>query len=289
MADVQSQMDTSQFNAFIRNLDDDTKWKILDYIDQRPRVAIDNAIDDYPSCPPEVKDTIKQQNGIIVDQFDDLLARDDILSNFLDQVSTGVNPPFITGRQFSSSSPSASANVNQKTIEGAHAEAFEMLNIGKLSNARLGMGATGRSDEKVRGDSVTWLKLESQEPSTINGRAIIEKIDLLRKRLNSIKGEEYFTKFEAQLAVYGKGARYAPHFDSTDTSYPHRKLTCLVYLNPDWTANDGGQLCVHKPDGVLTLLPKADRFFIFPSRLVEHEVKPSLRDRTAIATWHHGA
>lgn len=46
----------------------------------------------------------------------------------------------------------------------------------------------------------------------------------------------------------GNGARYTRHCDNADRN--GRRLTALLYLNPDWKPTDGGSLRVFEPDGV---------------------------------------
>ena len=45
----------------------------------------------------------------------------------------------------------------------------------------------------------------------------------------------------------GDGARYVKHVDNNDGRQTGRKITCIVYANPDWKASDGGELRLHVP------------------------------------------
>eukprot|EP00931_Biecheleriopsis_adriatica_P079556 TRINITY_DN52966_c0_g1_i1.p1 TRINITY_DN52966_c0_g1~~TRINITY_DN52966_c0_g1_i1.p1 ORF type:complete len:298 (-),score=49.79 TRINITY_DN52966_c0_g1_i1:38-931(-) len=66
--------------------------------------------------------------------------------------------------------------------------------------------------------------------------------------LNSVK----LVRGSPMAAVYaGHGSRYTPHFDSRDKEIG-RVITCILYLNPFWTAQDGGQLRIWPQASSLT-------------------------------------
>ena len=69
---------------------------------------------------------------------------------------------------------------------------------------------------------------------TIDG--LVEKLSGKVKRLKNVKHRS-----DAMLAVYdGKGSRFQKHVDNT--AKDGRRLTVLVYLNPEWKLEDGGAL-----------------------------------------------
>ena len=107
-----------------------------------------------------------------------------------------------------------------------------------------------------------------------------------------------------QLACYPVGGRYTKHFDgtpavaagSTDDDGGNRRLvTAILYLNPDWSAADGGRLRAYPPIGgarsnpfsePIEIEPIAGRLVIFMAREVEHEVLLSRgRPRIALTQW----
>jgi len=101
------------------------------------------------------------------------------------------------------------------------------------------------------------------------------------------------------------GERYARHTDAIpEQGGEHRRLTSILYLNPSWTEVDGGQLRIYLPEhlgrqvpgGVvsscpgkwlLDIAPKHDRFVLFGSAWLEHEVLPSYAERFAITSFFY--
>jgi SM-20-related protein len=61
-------------------------------------------------------------------------------------------------------------------------------------------------------------------------------------------------------------------------------VTAIVYLNPAWKREDGGQLRLHV-DPVQDVDPVLDRLVVFLSEKVPHEVLPSFAPRFAATAW----
>lgn len=105
--------------------------------------------------------------------------------------------------------------------------------------------------------------------------------------------------FNAKLAVTSPGgSTYPLHVDNTlgITGSPQddsRKLTCIIYLNPDYKQGDGGELrLLLLGKKCLDLTPHGGRMVIFWSDEIPHEVlacKPDCRDeqfdRYALTIW----
>lgn len=82
----------------------------------------------------------------------------------------------------------------------------------------------------------------------------------------------------------GGGSAYVRHRDRSPSS-PHRTVTVLCYLNPDWTQKDGGQLRLFGPGGgSVDVDPLGGRVVVFESGM-EHEVLPAHARRFAITVW----
>ena len=68
-----------------------------------------------------------------------------------------------------------------------------------------------------------------------------------------------------------------------------RVLTMLVYLNPDWTVNHGGEIQItpflRRPTSVA---PIANRAVIFASDRVLHRVLPARTERDCFTIWLDG-
>ncbi|WP_052043540.1 2OG-Fe(II) oxygenase [Oligella urethralis] len=93
---------------------------------------------------------------------------------------------------------------------------------------------------------------------------------------------------ELHYARYASGTGYKRHVDQHHNT-TFRKITIVIYLNPDWTEDDGGELLIYdplNPQRVLTrVLPIAGRTVIFRSELFEHEVLPSRKARWSVTGW----
>jgi hypothetical protein len=107
--------------------------------------------------------------------------------------------------------------------------------------------------------------------------------------------------FNAKLAVTSPGGSVYPlHVDNTfgvkgSPNDDTRKLTCIVYLNPDYSDGDGGELRLRLNDNrVVDLDPCGGRLVMFWSDEIPHEVLPcapgndvddETHDRYALTVW----
>jgi hypothetical protein len=105
--------------------------------------------------------------------------------------------------------------------------------------------------------------------------------------------------FNAKLAVTSAGgSTYPLHIDNTlgVTGSPNddtRKLTCILYLNPDYVDGDGGELKLMLLDNKCwNLTPRGGRMLLFWSDAIPHEVLPHKPDnnsaefdRYALTIW----
>ena len=66
----------------------------------------------------------------------------------------------------------------------------------------------------------------------------------------------------------------------------NRRVTAILYLNPDWQPEHGGQLRLHL-DPPRDVEPFSERLVVFLSDRVEHEVLPAFADRWAITAWYY--
>jgi len=97
--------------------------------------------------------------------------------------------------------------------------------------------------------------------------------------------------------------RYVRHVDNPNRN--GRRVTAILYLNPEWSEADGGQLCVYPPQSmsapgvpkhapasadpaVEVVAPLLGRLLVFFSDMrVPHEVLPAVgKHRFALTTWY---
>jgi SM-20-related protein len=66
-------------------------------------------------------------------------------------------------------------------------------------------------------------------------------------------------------------------------------VTCVLYLNRDWTREEGGQLLIYtdpnEPSHHEEILPLGGQLVTFLSARFLHEVLPSRRDRVSLTGW----
>jgi SM-20-related protein len=77
-----------------------------------------------------------------------------------------------------------------------------------------------------------------------------------------------------------------------------RSFSLLLYLNQDWTPQDGGQLLLHRDSGgdelpegeepnFITVKPEGGTLVLFQSDLVPHEVLDTNAERLAVVGWYN--
>ncbi len=152
---------------------------------------------------------------------------------------------------------------------------------GRLHAAATGSTARRVFRPDVRSDRICWLEPPGQCPAEA---ALLERLERLRANINRELQLGLFD-LESHYALYAKGARYVRHLDRFADD-DRRVLSCVLYLNGNWTAVDGGQLRLHLHAGeVSDILPVGGTLAVFLSAGVEHEVLPAARERMSIAGW----
>ena len=77
----------------------------------------------------------------------------------------------------------------------------------------------------------------------------------------------------------GGGGCFPLHYDNPGPP-SRRALTCILYLNPDWTEGDGGELLLTPfLSGTIRVRPKHDRLAVFLSDRILHRVLPAKAER----------
>jgi SM-20-related protein len=167
------------------------------------------------------------------------------------------------------------AEVNNILSEGkfqASGDEFKKAGIGNKQSLQI--------QEAIRGDYIKWL---DKTTSTGAVQVYLNRLDELIKFLN----QDLFLSlkdFEVHQTVYPVGSYYKRHLDQFKKD-DHRKLSVILYLNIDWTAQQGGQLRMYLPGGPKDFLPLSGRLVIFRSDELEHEVLPATRERLSITGW----
>jgi SM-20-related protein len=158
-------------------------------------------------------------------------------------------------------------------IKQTGSEHFRAAGIGRDQDHQL--------NRFVRRDRIRWL-----EPGYQPADFYLDWNEQLRQRLN----QELFLglfDYECHYAHYPNGAFYKKHVDAFK-GVSSRRLTTILYLNPDWQPNDGGELVIYAEDSqsvLETVLPTFGTMVLFLSEDFPHEVLSAKRSRYSLTGW----
>lgn len=164
------------------------------------------------------------------------------------------------------------------------------LDTGVLAGGKGGTSLSYVMSE-VRGDKMGWFYghecdangWTAMSPYYKKVCTIVSELAALVPELTGIKNSS-----RMMLTCYpGGGTRYTKHCDNAHKN--GRRLTSLLYLNPTWQADHGGQLRVFAQDAqtvVRDIAPLGGRLLLFFSDTrVPHEVMPTTVPRFACTIW----
>jgi SM-20-related protein len=160
---------------------------------------------------------------------------------------------------------------------------IENLQMQQAALKPAGVGRQGdfQLDQNIRGDAIQWL-----EPGDLAVTEFLCWMDTLRLAINQRLYLGLF-EYEAHYALYAPGAFYQKHRDAFKGNLG-RKLSTVLYLNPDWDLMAGGELVLYDEADTTQLArvaPECGRLVIFLSEDFPHEVLPATQPRQSIAGW----
>lgn len=137
----------------------------------------------------------------------------------------------------------------------------------------------------VRTDEICWINGDSE-----SGKEWLEWTDGLKHHLNQKLFLGLFS-FESHFAHYKAGDFYKRHLDAFKGE-ANRILTIVVYLNPGWIPEYGGELVIYPEkkifetdEDAIKVIPLLGTVVTFLSEEFPHEVLPANTDRYSIAGW----
>ncbi|MEW6765329.1 MAG: 2OG-Fe(II) oxygenase [Pseudomonadota bacterium] len=147
-----------------------------------------------------------------------------------------------------------------------------------------GIGTQATRMQAVRGDAIDWLEWgeggETMQPFWQAMEAMREAVN--RSLYLGLR------ELECHFALYPSGGGYQKHYDNPQ-GRSARTVTILLYLNPDWRPEHGGQLHIYDPGDERRLLlevePRAGTFVAFLSERFPHEVCPARHERLSLTGW----
>ena len=174
----------------------------------------------------------------------------------------------------------AAGFLPEPAIAALRAEARRREAVGEFHAAGVGRGAGRVERADIRGDRILWL--DEHAPCAAEA-PLWQALAALQAALNRalFLGLD---SFEGHYALYPPGAFYRRHRDRFRDD-DARVISCALYLNEDWSANDGGALRMHLPDGPHDIVPEGGVLACFLAERFEHEVLPSARERLAVSGW----
>jgi SM-20-related protein len=152
---------------------------------------------------------------------------------------------------------------------------------GLFREAHIGRGTEKSRHSEIRGDSILWL---DSSPAALG---FLEWAAQFRRELN----QRYFLGLQSEefhFARYPVGKGYQKHMDQ-HRGQSQRKISLVLYLNPQWSENDGGELVLYSPEDekqmTKKILPRWGRLVVFRSDLIPHEVLPCIQIRWSLTGW----
>lgn len=184
--------------------------------------------------------------------------------------------------------------VDAPTWRALSEEAWALWRGGALAQAAVGKGRRRVHAATVRSDYIRWLEAPGATPAQ---RTYFERIDALRLALNRAFFLGLF-EYEGHFAFYPPGTFYGRHLDRFRGTH-QRVLSCVLYLNEAWAAQDGGQLRLYVPGGTagamgsasagdeqpVDIEPRGGTLVCFLSEAFHHEVLETRRERVSLTGW----
>ena len=177
---------------------------------------------------------------------------------------------------------SVQAGAMPAAVTDALYQHSQRMQESKFVEAGIGRGDDDLKNEFVRTDAICWITGESDAGQHWNAWTA---------RLQAYLNRRLFLglfSFESHFAHYSPGDYYKRHYDAF-RGETNRVLSVVAYLNPGWTAKDGGELVLYHSDTDRTgtrIVPLYGTLVVFLSEEFPHEVLPSSRDRYSVAGWY---
>ena len=207
-------------------------------------------------------DAIEIGSGFDSDISDQLFAR---IAEDISSKGYSINP---------SALPIELGNSLLQHVNTMNRDKFDPAGIGREQQLML--------NEFVRSDEICWITGESKA-----GKEWLQWANQLQVYLNRSLFLGLFS-FESHFAHYARGDFYKRHVDAFKGE-ANRILTIVVYLNPDWGVDDGGELVLYIDEHDMTgikVTPLMGTVAVFLSEDFPHEVLAANRDRYSIAGWY---
>ena len=169
--------------------------------------------------------------------------------------------------------------ITTDAVAALRDELLQFREQGRLQPASVGHGNSRQLATQTRSDLTCWLNGETPVQ-----QGWLSAMEELREAVNQqlMLG---LVEYECHYACYPPGSFYRRHVDAFRGNNA-RQVSTVLYLNPNWSPTDGGQLCLYREQELLeTVLPHAGTLVVFLTEYVPHEVLVANRERLSIAGW----
>ena len=150
----------------------------------------------------------------------------------------------------------------------------------RMLNAGIGNNTQLQQNQLIRSDKIYWLDPAHHDPHEDAFFVLMDQFVLFLNQ-SCYTG---ITGYEFHYALYEKGSFYKRHLDQFKSN-KSRAFSVIMYLNVDWKALDGGELCIYHPDHTQTIAPEDGKCVFFKSDELEHEVLVTQVPRLSITGW----
>ena len=151
---------------------------------------------------------------------------------------------------------------------------------GEFREAAVGRGTAQRKRRDVRGDRILWLDGSALTPPETRLFDALETCawpSTNRCSSACMRSKVTMRSIRRRRSI----ARHLDRFRDDDA----RVLSCVLYLNGDWTTATAGCSAFIPPTAHATCCRIGGTLVCFLSDGVEHEVLPSRRERLAVTGW----
>jgi SM-20-related protein len=135
-------------------------------------------------------------------------------------------------------------------------------------------------NKEVRRDMIYWLDRKH------DNRYENEFLDLMDQFVVHLNRTCYtgITGYEFHYALYEAGSFYKKHLDQFKNS-DSRQYSMILYLNTEWSEDDGGELRIYHSDRFENIAPVDGKAVFFKSSEMEHEVLVTRNPRMSVTGW----
>ena len=171
--------------------------------------------------------------------------------------------------------------LSERLRDALYQEATTHYRNRDMATASIGQGEASQVNTTIRGDSIYWLDGSSEAQ-----RDFLALMDTYRSVLN----QSFYlgiNNYEAHFALYPEGRYYRTHWDNF-RGRGNRIVTTVLYLNPQWRTEWGGELVLYAEDEQTVrdiIVPQPGMLATFMSAQIPHEVRTTHKPRVSIACW----